>query len=299
MRLVACLLHGNEDSGFRAVCDLLRAQPALPYDLWVFIGNVRAASQEGWFAHRFLDDQEDFNRVWGLEPQTTRMRRCAAAVLDEVLAEPLEAAIDLHNNTGQNPRYAIMPETTLETCALAGTVAELGLVWGGGPRHTLMAALPCPAVALEGGLPALAESRRWAEERLRRFLEAPGFDLGGPVRGPRELFEVRFTVTVRPEVPFAFGGPLTEDIDLVLRPGLDAHNFGMLLAGTVIGHVEPGTAMPLTAFGLDGLDAAERLLTVKPDGALVTAEDLIPVMMVTSVQQTRRDCLCYFARRRA
>lgn len=296
-RVVACLLHGNEDSGFRAVCDLLRDPPELACDLWVFIGNVRAASQEGWFAHRFLDDQEDFNRVWGLEPLTTRMRRCAAEVLAELRAGPLEAAIDLHNNTGDNPRYAVLPDTSEGTMGLAGVVADLGLLWGG-PGHTLMAALDCPAVALEAGLPGVPEGHAWSAEQLRRFLAAPTFEVDGRVRGPNDLYEVRFTVNVRPEVPFAFGGPLTDDVDLVLRPGLDAHNFGMLLAGTVIGRVHPGTAMPLTATDRDGVDAAGRLFAIAPDGAVTVTEDVTPVMMVTTVLQTRRDCLCYLARRR-
>ena len=177
LRLVACLLHGNEDSGFRAVCDLLRAQPALPYDLWVFIGNVRAASQEGWFAHRFLDDQEDFNRVWGLEPQTTRMRRCAAAVLEEVLAEPLEAAIDLHNNTGQNPRYAIMPETTLETLRAGrhGRRAGAGLGWWPAP-HAHGRAARAPRWHWRPGCP-----------RCPRAAAGPGSSSGGSSRRPASI----------------------------------------------------------------------------------------------------------------
>ena len=45
-------------------CSSTPAPDEYPFDLWVLIGNVRAATQEGWFAHRYLDDQEDFNRVW-------------------------------------------------------------------------------------------------------------------------------------------------------------------------------------------------------------------------------------------
>ncbi|MDQ3403211.1 MAG: hypothetical protein M3548_07425, partial [Actinomycetota bacterium] len=80
-RLVSVLLHGNEDSGYRAVLEVLRGGERYPFDLWVFIGNVRAAHTDGWFAHRYLENQEDFNRVWGLASPTTRMRRCADVVL--------------------------------------------------------------------------------------------------------------------------------------------------------------------------------------------------------------------------
>ena len=297
-RVVACLLHGNEDSGYRAVLGLLREGPTFPYDLWVLIGNVRAASQDGWFAHRYLDDQEDFNRVWGLEPPTTRMRRCASAILEVLLAQPLEAAIDIHNNTGDNPFYAILPQVTPEAMAIAATCADLGLVWRQTANTLMERLLPrCAAIALECGLPGIPAHATYAREALDRFLAQPRFE--DVDARPAAMYEIRHRVTVRPEVPFAFGGVLTEELDLVLVPGLDGHNFGMLLAGEVLGHVHPGAAMPLSAVDAFGVDETARYFEVKADGRLVTREDLTPVMMTTNVVQTRRDCLFYVARRRA
>lgn len=297
-RVVACLLHGNEDSGYRAVLSMLRERREAPYDLWVLIGNVRAASQDGWFAHRHLDDQEDFNRVWGLAPATTRMRRCAAEILDVLLAQPLGAAIDLHNNTGQNPFYAVLPQVSPEALSLAATCADIGLVWSQ-RSHTLMEQLlvRCPAIALECGIPGIEAHAVFAREALDRFLSRPSFaDVGDR---PDAMFEIRHRVTVRPEVPFAFGGVLTEALDFVLMPGLDGHNFGMLLAGEEMGHVHPGTAMPLCAVDAHGVDASDRYFTVTRDGRVLVREDLTPVMMTTTVVQTRRDCLFYVARRRS
>ena len=297
-RLVSALLHGNEDSGFRAVVELLRAGERLPYDLWVFLGNLRAAYQDGWFAHRCLDGQEDFNRVWGLHAPTTRMRRCADAVLATLEAADLEAAIDLHNNTGINPFYVIVPEPTPESLNLAAGMADTILRW---PlrAHTLMEVLSqhCPAVSVECGLPGVAAHHAFAASALRRFLAMGVPGAQAPATPPR-VFEMRHRVRVRPEVPFAFGGQLGEDLDLVLTPGLDSHNFGMLLAGTVIGRVAPGAAMPLLATDMRGRET-ERFFAIRADGRLVITEDLTPVMLTTTVQQTRRDCLCYWARRRS
>ncbi|MGH3665570.1 MAG: hypothetical protein ACRDU8_05695 [Egibacteraceae bacterium] len=298
-RLVAALLHGNEDSGYRAVLELLRGGERFGFDLWVFLGNLRAAHSDGWFAHRYLDGQEDFNRVWGLHAPTTRMRRCADAVFDVLDAVGLEGAIDIHNNTGANPYYAIVPEPTPESLHLAGALADTILRW---PlrAHTLMEVLSdrCPAVSVESGLPGLPDNHAYAGSALRRFLamDEPGVET--PV-GPRLVFEMRHRVVVRPEVPFVFGGQLTEDLDLVLVPGLDAANFGMLLAGTVLGHVHPGAAMPLLVTDMQGRETTERFLAIRHDGRLVLTEDLTPVMFTTTALQTRRDCLCYFARRRA
>jgi hypothetical protein len=297
-RLVTCLLHGNEDSGYRAVLDLLREGAHHPYDLWVFIGNVRAASTEGWYAHRYLDDQEDFNRVWGLDRLTTRMRRCAAEVLAILRGEAhLEAAIDIHNNTGDNPYYAILPRWSPEGLHLAATCIDRLLVWNLA-SHTLMEALAdrCPSIALECGRAGIHAHAEFAAAALRRVLAT---DFDGPLRTPRDIYEMRAKVTVRPEVAFAFGGPMTDELDLVLRPGLDGANFGMLLAGTVLGHVEPGGAVPLKAIDMDGADITHELLSARRDGTLVVTQDVTPVMMTTTVRQTRRDCLFYVGRRRA
>jgi hypothetical protein len=296
-RLVATLLHGNEDSGFRAVLEMLRAREHHPFDLYVFIGNVRAAYQEGWFAHRFLDGQEDFNRTWGLNRPTTRMRRCSDAILDVLFATDLEMAVDIHNNTGDNPYYSITPDPTPEATNLAGALADTILRW---PlrANTLMEALSpiCPAVSVECGLPGLEANHAYASTALRRFLhldtaeEAP--------EGPRRVFEMQHRVIVRPEVPFAFGGTLTEELELVLHPGLDGANFGMLLAGTDLGRVYPGAGMPLLVTDMRGRESTERYFDVRGDRLIIT-EDVTPVMFTTTVEQTRKDCLFYVARRRA
>jgi hypothetical protein len=294
-RFVACLLHGNEDSGYRAVLEVLRRGAHHPFDLWVLIGNVRAASQEGWYAHRFLDDQEDFNRVWDLSPSTTRMRRCADEVLEILRAEPLEAAVDLHNNTGENPFYAVIPRWDPPTLALAARCANTALSWSL-RAHTLMEALSshCPAVAVECGVPGVPAHQRYATGVIDRLLAATDFSSGKPDR----LFEMRGRVVVRPEVPFAFGGQLSDDIELVLHPGLDGANFGMLLAGTELGVVHPDGVMPLLVTDVQGRDVTDHYFAIRRGGSLIVTEDVTPVMMTTTVQQTRRDCLFYLARRR-
>jgi hypothetical protein len=295
-RFVSCLLHGNEDSGYRAVLHLLRRGERWPFDLWVLIGNVRAASEHGWFAHRYLDDQEDFNRVWGRSEPTTKMRQCADEILELLLPVNLEAAIDLHNTTGDNPPHAILPTSSRRALHLAATCADTVLRWSL-LAYTLMEALTphCPAVAVECGAPGRSEGVAFADDVLVRFLAAR--DFGEGAAEPRRLYEMRHRVIVRHEVAFAFGGPLGE-LDLVLQPGLDGHNFGMLLAGTVIGKVRPRAAVPVLVTDMEGHDVTEKYFRVRPGGTLVVQEDITPVMMTNTVQQTRRDCLFYIARRR-
>ncbi|MGH8825907.1 MAG: hypothetical protein ACRDVN_15730 [Jiangellaceae bacterium] len=299
-RLLACLMHGNEPSGYRAVLDVLRRGERFAFDLWVLIGNVRAATQEGWYAHRYLDDQEDFNRVWGCGPATTRMRRCAAAILEELLAADLEAAVDLHNNSGQNPYYAILPRSTPAGFRLAALCADTLLEWKL-DAHTLMEALGgrCPSVAVECGLGHLPEGTAFAGSVVHRFLNEDGFTVPHGQAGsrPRHIYETLDRVTVRDEVTFSFGGRLDDETDLVVAAGLDTFNFGILVPGHVIGHVDPGAAMPLCATDMSGRDVTGRLFDITENGTLVVAEGMTPIMMTTTVVQARRDCLFYTAGR--
>jgi hypothetical protein len=59
---VSVLLHGNEDTGWRAIQTILRQHRAtiLPRPLLLFVGNIEAAKTNV----RTLPQQEDYNRAW-------------------------------------------------------------------------------------------------------------------------------------------------------------------------------------------------------------------------------------------
>jgi hypothetical protein len=231
-RLVSCLLHGNEPSGFVAMVDVLRRGERFPFDLWVLIGNVRAATEDGLYAHRYLDDQEDFNRIWDVPSATTDMRRCAAAILEELRSADLEAAIDLHNNSSRNPYYSIVPQLSPEGLLLASLCADSMLLWRL-HLHTLMEALTtvCPAVSVECGALHLSDGNSFASGVVHRFLTAADFAVPavGDRPRPRRMVEILQRVTVRPDVEFSFGAAV-DGADFVVVPELDRYNFEVLPA---------------------------------------------------------------------
>jgi hypothetical protein len=296
-RLVSCLLHGNEPSGFLAIVDVLRRGERFPFDLWVLIGNVRAATEDGFYAHRHLDDQEDFNRVWGVRSLTTDMRRCAADILEHLRSADLGAALDVHNNSGRNPYYSILTELSPAGLRLASMCADTMLLWRL-RMHTLMDALAtvCPAVTVECGAAHQSEGDAFAAAVVHRFLTTA--DVAVPAAGdpprPRHVVEVLHRVIVRPDVELSFG-PAAGGAGFAVVPALDTYNFGVLPAQHTIGHVDPGSSMPLAAYDVNGREVADRLFRITPDGAVVLAADVMPIMMTTTVEQTRRDCLFYTA----
>ena len=271
---------------------ILRRRRTYPFDLYVLVGNVRAALAGGESGQRYLDDQEDFNRVWGLDEPTTQLRRAADGILAELAAAGLESLVDVHNNSGDNPFYAIVTREREEVFNLA-TLFTTTLVRWDLDAHTLMEALhdDCAAIAIECGRAGRPESLAFAVDGLRRYLGQPPLEREGIVRDFDLIGDLR-KVVVRPEVRFRFGGDLSEDVDLVLEEGGDVHNFVEVPAGHVIGHVHQGGALPVCARTASGADVTEDFFAVV-DGVLVTTRPLTPVMMTQTVDAVRKDCLFY------
>src|SRR6516225_6286107 len=102
---VSVLLHGNEDTGWRAIQTILRQHraPILPRPLLLFVGNIEAAKTNV----RTLPQQEDYNRAWPGTPRPdTSVARLMRNVVEIVQRETPFASIDIHNNTGHSPHYA-------------------------------------------------------------------------------------------------------------------------------------------------------------------------------------------------
>ena len=123
IRAFATLLHGNEPSGARALHRWLRsdAQPAV--DMLCFVGAVDAARAAPGFAQRMLHGSRDLNRCFQA-PYKGDEGELAEALLRRLRDHACEALIDVHNNTGHNPPYAVATRTDPERLALCGWFAE-------------------------------------------------------------------------------------------------------------------------------------------------------------------------------
>jgi hypothetical protein len=293
-RALSVLLHGDESTGLQAIHRVLRARRRHPFDLYVMIGNVQAALAPPGFASRYLDDQEDFNRIWGLDEPSTTQRRAADAILAQLRDAGPESVIDIHNNTGDNPFYAILTRVEPRSLTLATLFTTTILRWDL-QAATMMESLNDVATtaAVECGLPGRPESLAFAVDGIRRYLAAPPLDDGGAV-ADHDLLGGLIKVTVDPAARFRFGGTLDDDHDLVLRPDADVHNFVEVPPGHVLGAIHPGAPLPMRAVDAAGRDVtAEHLLAL--DGEVTLRRTSVPVMMTRTVAATRKDCLFYLA----
>jgi succinylglutamate desuccinylase len=293
-RAVATLLHGDEPTGFQAMLHLLRERPRLPYDLYVLVGNVRAALEPPGYAHRYLDDQEDLNRIWAPSSTTTPLREAATEALRRLRAAGVAALVDLHDTSGDNPAHAIVTRVRPATLNLA-TLFTPRIVHWELPNGALVEALQdgSHAVGIELGRAGQQRAFDRAVAGLRRYLTVPDVDTASVLRD-HHLLTGLHRVTVRPEVRLRFGGELSDDLDLVVPSDADRHNFVEVGAGHTLGRVHPGTELPVEVVSPDGRRATGELLAIDGDRIVLT-RPAVPVMMTRTVTAVRKDCLVYLA----
>ena len=290
-RVLSGTIHGNEPSGARALHRLLRDGVVPATDLLLFFGALDATRTEPRWTHRMPPGRRDLNRCFR-GPFDDDNGRIAKAALDVLLAEPIEAAVDIHNTTGKNPDFIIAGVVDDARCGLASLFSPRYLAWRL-QLGTLSEVLDDVAVAItfecgQTGDDAACERAWQGALRFATLDVLPG------AGAPSHVFRDPVRVRLQPGISLRFGDVGVGTVDVVLDRLIDRHNFTVIEAGTRLGTVRAGASWPLRVDG-DGsqeLDLSRRLFTVS-DGALLTAMPLVPMMMTTNAAVAQSDCLFY------
>lgn len=289
---LSILLHGDEDSGWRGVRDLLldRGGRELPRALSLFIGNTAAAARR----HRYLPGQRDYNRIWTAEtddggPESAMARN----VLLEMRRRNLFASIDIHNNTGLNPHYACVSGLDYSSLHLAALFGRT-VVYTLGPKGMQLQAFSplCPSVTVECGRRGSRRGAEKAREYLDACLHLSSLPDHPVAEHDLDLFHTVATVRVREGTSFSFGGEGT----VRFRPDLDRLNFRELPRGEIIGHTDRPLAESLCTLDEEGRDVTGRFFEIE-GGKIVTRCALMPSMLTTEAEAVRLDCFCYLMER--
>jgi len=287
---VSILLHGNEPTGLLAVQTLLKdyAGQELPRALSIFVGNVSAAREN----MRRLDQQPDYNRVWGMDAETAE-GRMMAAVLDDMTKRGVFASVDLHNNTGLNPHYACINKLTTPFLQLAALFSRT-VVYFTRPEGVQSMAFShlCPAVTLECGQPGQAYGVEHARDYLAACLNLHEIPKHPVAAHDVNVFHTVSTVKVPEGVSFAYG---LRDVQLQFIDDIDHFNFSELPAGTRFGWQHDETAR-LECQDEHGNDVSERYFSYR-DGRMELAVPVMPSMLTRDEQVIRQDCFCYLMER--
>jgi succinylglutamate desuccinylase len=289
---VSILLHGNEDSGLGAVQRVLssyRDHP-LPRSLMLLIGNVDAAGE----GLRRLDWQPDYNRIWpgALNDAESDEGRVMAHVHARAVGRGSFAAIDLHNNTGLNPHYAVVCDLDPHVLGLAALFARRAVRFRGvaGTQIASFTGL-IPAVTAECGLPGHPRNDEAAARFMANVLKLDELPDGTCGATPLELYHTLGVVRLKADVSVAFG---SAEADLRLDPAIDQRNFRQLPAGTILGITDH--AMPVSMIDENGRDVSAQYFQVD-EGKLKLRKEAVPAMLTTDPRIVRQDCLCYLMER--
>ena len=290
---VSILLHGNEDTGLLAIQSLLKKHvgQSLPRALSVFVGNVEAARH----GLRRLENQPDFNRVWPGSPDSgLAEHELMQDVVNRMTKRGAFASIDLHNNTGLNPHYACINRLEHRFLHLALLFSRT-VVYFTQPEGVQSAAFAplCPAVTVECGKPGMVSGVEHAMRFVEAALHLSEFPAHPVPQQDVDLFHTVATVKVPESIAFKVGKP---GVGLWFVDDIDHLNFRELPSGTLLGHFDLDSQMPLTAVNNDHQDIADHYFEVR-DGQLLTRRPAMPAMLTRDERVIRQDCLCYLMER--
>jgi succinylglutamate desuccinylase len=290
---VSILLHGNEDTGLKAVQRVLAtaASSGLPRALSIFIGNVQAAAA----GLRRLDAQPDYNRVWpGADTACLPEHGMTQQVVQEMRARNVFASIDIHNNTGLNPHYACVNRLDQPFLHLATLFSRI-VVYFERPLGVQSAAFAglCPAVTVECGKPGNAEGEREAARLVEAALHLDHFPAHAVAKHDLDLYHTVATVKVSDTVSITFH---SESADVRFVTDLERMNFTELAPGTHFADVAPGCTTPLHVSDPRGEPVTARYFALR-GGELRTILRVMPAMLTRDERVIRQDCLCYLMER--
>jgi len=299
-RLVSGMLHGNEPSGLRAifhVLRLLRSGERFATDAIFFVGAVEAARLPPRHSHRMLPGRRDLNRCFR-PPYRDAEGHVAEALLAlafvRARSAPLEAVVDLHNNSGHNPAYGVGVGLDAGRVGVTSLFAER-YVASSLSLGSLVEAFPdsVASVTVECGRAGERRADETAIAGLSAFLRAEHLPRIEPASSGMQLLRDPVRVHVRSGLSLAFAErDAAPAVDVTMDVDADRHNFQRLAPGTRIGWVREGAPWPLVALDARGKDVSGQLFAMH-DHALVTRRPLVPVMMTTNPSAAREDCLFY------
>jgi succinylglutamate desuccinylase len=291
---VSILLHGNEDTGLKAMQEVLKKYQgqSLPRSISLFIGNIVAA-REGL---RRLDNQPDYNRVWSADdtesvlPEHHLMRK----VVTIMAQRRVFASIDIHNNTGLNPHYGCVNRLDDAFLHLATLFSRI-VVYFTNPKGVQCEAFAslCPAVTLECGKPGSAGGVEHAASFVNAVLHLSCLPTHPVASHDLDLFHTVAVVKIRENISLGVGD-VSDDLNL--EADIDHYNFRELAPGTRLGFVAPGCPLPLQAWDESGQDVSAQYFEIQ-DEALVTRRPVMPAMLTRDVGIIRQDCMCYLMER--
>lgn len=281
---VAALIHGNETVGWEALKQLQvwMADHPLPRSLLIFIGNVHAAERQ----IRMVPGRPDYNRIW--RDGDTAEHDLAARVTKIVREAKPFAAIDLHNNTGANPHYALVHHERPDHLQLTSLFSPNAMLTHN-PPGTCSEAMSafCPAITAECGHSGVVANEEAAFNLVLDVLHLDHWR-GAPDR-PLDVYTVTGAIMIDPGTRIVFKHGAEGDVEFPAT--LEKWNFFHRPAGSTFARILNG-GDPVRVVTETGEDVTGRCFS-REGGRLILKRAFTPAMLTTDQAAIRDDCLGY------
>ncbi len=294
-RGLVTLLHGNEPSSLIGLHAWLRQEPTPATDVLVVIASVEAALHPPGFAHRMLPGRRDLNRCFVASSDDID-GRVAAAIVAAIREHRCESVVDVHNNSGHNPPYGVITVIDADRAGLVALFADRCVHTEIALGTLLEATVDLPTVSIECGRSGDPAADAVALAGIVRYTGRERLDDPKPT-GTMMIYDRPIRVCVADGVELAFAEERVEGVDVTFTPDVDAHNFGLVPKGTLLGWVRDGAPYPFVATDSDGNDQTGTTFVIE-GGELRAAREFVPIMMTTTPRIAKVDCLCYLVSRR-
>ncbi len=285
---VSVLLHGNEDTGFEAIKQIMARyrKRGLPRPLLLFVGNIAAAAA----GVRTLPEQRDYNRVWPGTPFGDSMEaRLMLELVEYVRQRQPFASLDIHNNTGLNPHYGCVNRLDEAYLHLARLFSRTVVYFTEpvGVQSLAMADI-CPAVTVECGKAGIAANTAHAVEFIDACLHLSAFPSSAVPEHDLQLLRTGWIVYLDAAASLSFDG---EAADFEFRTDLDHLNFAVLPVGTCFGRLGRDHQHRLRVVDAGGGALGE--IFDYQGGQITLRRPVMPAMLTRDHNAVRLDCLCY------
>lgn len=289
---LSILLHGNETSGLSILQRVLKKYHSqiLPRDLIIFVGNPQAVA----LGVRHLKGQPDFNRIWNRE--VIARYSIAKDLITYIKEQEVYAAIDIHNNSGENPLYSCINNKNEEFIKLAQSFSK-NIVYFNQPDSVLSMALSrfFPSVVIECGLPDSSQGIATGIQFVQSILDK---NEQWKIRDSKIEFiyqtYARLCIDSASSLSFhsspTLQGKVSGKGHVCLIDQFDKLNFKKLEAGQVLGKV--GGPVKITLINYKGVDIFNQFFSFVEEDMLVKSP-FIPSMFTKNIDIAKSDCLGY------
>jgi hypothetical protein len=289
-RAIVTLLHGNEPSGLKAVHSFLKSGEQPATNLGIFVASVNAALYPPMLSHRFLPDEEDFNRCFN-PPVNTRQRKLARNLLQQLQAFAPEAIVDTHNTSGHSLPFAVSTLADKHSCQLTQMFTHrlvvidqaLGTLIEQRQEH-------CPIVTVEFGGFSDPDADDLAARSLHAFISND--QLFDSETIPLQILHSPLRLEIDRQTTLHYSSANHSAADITLFDTIDQLNFSRLQPGTALGWLSTKGLAGLKVMSAKGEDLTTVFFTER-GGLLITLKTITLFMATTDPSIAHQDCLLY------